>query len=665
MFIRSALAATIGAASLALVLVACGGGGNGEPKARPAAPTNVTATPGPGYVKVEWAHSGEGVQSFHVNRTGGVAGQQSEPFATVGAGDRSFIDYDVDLSQGYRYSVTAVTADSTSDATPHSGEEAVVSPGIDLVMGHWAPLIPAFGIFNFYLFVPESDWPQAGTTHTVTVTGPGGYSRTFEVARSDFENGIASQGAQGTLATGEYTASLTVGANTYTAAHSYDSSTVLERVQVNPIVNPTANSIEVTWEPVPGAVSYFASLYEESTGPGFSSERTTSTSAHFIGLDLAPGVYYARVNAYTWDLTASERGQLPEKPATAHASQSTFRGFAITEPGACADPDAPIAIADDTLRQRILELHGLTGPTPTCAEMLQVLSLIVPERGITSLEGLQHATNLYNLSIYGNEITDLSPLADLTDLLAIFAHDNPITSLEPVAGLTKLRFIEVSDNDLADLSPLAGLDDLVRVGAARLPNVTDISSLAGKSIASLWLNGSSNIADFSPIQGLTNLNTLLVGDTGFDDTDMQMLTSLPSVARLQVWGNPAVTDLSPVSNLPLYEIDIGGTSVTDLTPLHGMAESMQNLSAYWLGLDGADIEFLADFTNLSSLNLAGNALVNLATLVTNPGLGDGDTLLIDHNCLDLSPGSEASQQLETLLARGVEVTYEPQRTCEP
>lgn len=633
-----------------------------------APPTNVTATAGPGYVKVEWTHSGQDVQNFNVIRQGGVTGQQTAPYATVEASERSFIDDEIDLGETYQYSVVAVGASATSEATPHAGGGAVVEPGIDVVVGQWnAPGDPA-AIFAIYLFVPETDWPEAGATRAVTVTGPSSFSRTFELGRFEFTTGFTSLVAPGPLtAGGEYTLSLTVGTTTYSAMATYDPDLAIERPLVAPVSNPSSDGVELAWEAVPGAVTYSASLSLDETERYVlgSNRLTASPSSHITGLDLASAVYYAEVIAYTWDAIAAGAGRIPEKPAAANASRSNRQYFAVPDLNACADPNALVSIPDVILREEILRIHGFAGPSPTCAEMQQVLQLIVPQRGITSLEGLQHAIFLYNLSIYGNEITDLSPLADLTGLLAIFAHGNPITSLEPVAGLTALRFIEVTDNDISDLSPLTGLSDLVRVGAARLPNVTDISPLAGKPIAWLWLNGSENIADFSVISGFTNLNTLLVGNTGFDDTDMLMLPALTSLGRLQLWSNVGVSDLGPVTDLPLYEIDVGGTSVTDLTPLYGKADTMQNLSAYSLGLSNTDIEFLTNFTNLRSLNLGGNELNDLSSLVANAGLGEGDTLTINNNCLDLSVGSTASLQIEALEGRGVEVLYEPQRTCVP
>lgn len=646
---------------LALALAGCGVD-VGQP---PAAPTDVTATPGPGYVKLEWAHDGQGVQGFRVYRSGGLSAQQATPHATVDAEARSFLDRDIVLGQGYRYSVEAVGAGGASEAAAQSGADVKVDPGVDLVMGRLtAPGDPVANL-AFYLYIDPDRWPQGDATHVATVTGPEAFSHSFELDRAAFERGFHVQGVYASPVAGEYTLELPVAGTTYTAATAYDPTDAFEAPIVAEVTEPTQTGVSVAWGPVPGAASYAIDIYDFEGAYLGVRELTRGPSGRMTGLSLEPGVFFAQVVAYAWDLTALAAGLVPEKPTTANVSRSNLRPFAVAEAGACPDPSAAVSIPDEALRSAVLARLGAAGPDPTCQEMQQLVTLVAPMLGIASLEGLQHATNLYSLSVYGNDITDLSPVAGLTKLLALFASDNPIASLEPVAGLTELQYIEVSNNDVTSLAPLSGLDRLVRVGAAHMPQLSDIGALAGKPIASLWLNGDPSIDDFSAIATLSDLRHLLVGGTAFDDADLAMVSAFPNLERLQLWGDEGISDLSPIVGLPLRELDVGGTSVTDLTPVHGMAGTLEVLYAYALGLDDADIGFLEGFSNLTALWLDYNDLTDLAPLVANAGLGEGDVLKLENNCLDLSTGSTASAQLEALVARGVDVTHEPQRTCMP
>ena len=69
----------------------------------------------------------------------------------------------------------------------------------------------------------------------------------------------------------------------------------------------------------------------------------------------------------------------------------------------------------------------------------------------------------------------------------------------------------------------------------------------------------------------------------------------------------------------------------------------------------SDISALAAVTGLTELYLNENQISDIGALVINIGLGEGDEVYLDNNWLDLSPGSRASQDIETLRDRGVTV----------
>src|SRR5690606_29435720 len=117
-----------------------------------------------------------------------------------------------------------------------------------------------------------------------------------------------------------------------------------------------------------------------------------------------------------------------------------------------------------------------------------------------------------------------------------------------------------------------------------------------------------SIDDFSAIATLSDLRHLLVGGTAFDDADLAMVSAFPNLERLQLWGDEGISDLSPIVGLPLRELDVGGTSVTAQTPVHGMAGTLEVLYAYALGHDDAAIGFLEGFSNLTALWLDSSGL---------------------------------------------------------
>lgn len=656
---EKSLIRVLAAAFVAAVLAACsGGGGGGGGTTLPDAPTNVTATPGPGYIKVEWAHSGARVNSFQVYREGGVTTADTEPYATVSAEDRSFVDRDVQPGEAYDYSVVAKGSEGSSQPAEPSGAGVIVEPGVDLVLGR--ALNNMYAVF--YVFLNQDEWPEGDSSYEATLSNGQGWTETITLTRAAFQDGYRfATFAQNEVA-GEYELELIVGGTTYSATAEYDPTNLLAQADNLHATYTAAGALTVSWDEVEGAVSYGVVVINPMAEASVPVTYTRSASAQITGLNLTPDIYLVEVRAYAWDRVALEEGVMPEKPHSVNVSVSEWHTFAVGDPAVCADPGMVVEIPDAALRTSLESTLG-SGGEITCLDLQTLRQLWVQGLGIESLEGLQYAVNLTGLAIYNNEITDLSPIAGMHDLMVLYAHNNPVESLEPVASLTNLMIIEVSDNDMASLAALTELHELRHVGAARMPNLTDLSPLAGKALNYLWLNGDTGIEDFSLITEFTGLQALLVGDTQFSDADLQMVSSFTNLGRLQLWSVTGITDLTPIIGLPLYELDVGGTSVSDLSPVYGMAGSLVSFSAFGLGLSDAEIGFLTDFSELDGLWLHGNALTDLGPLVANPGLGEGDFLDLRFNCLDISEGSAALGQIMELENRGVQVDYGQQGPC--
>ena len=72
------------------------------------------------------------------------------------------------------------------------------------------------------------------------------------------------------------------------------------------------------------------------------------------------------------------------------------------------------------------------------------------------------------------------------------------------------------------------------------------------------------------------------------------------------------------------------------------------------------IPLLFDLPNLTGLDLSHNQIVDISALVDATGLGALEVLYIDHNCLQVTLGSDDRQDIQTLIDRGVAVNFEPQ-----
>lgn len=68
---------------------------------------------------------------------------------------------------------------------------------------------------------------------------------------------------------------------------------------------------------------------------------------------------------------------------------------------------------------------------------------------------------------------------------------------------------------------------------------------------------------------------------------------------------------------------------------------------------------LSGLQRLTELHVERNLVADLAPLQRNTALRKGFRLFIQHNCLDLTDDAQAMKDITALLARGIEIEYEP------
>ncbi|MCL0106654.1 leucine-rich repeat domain-containing protein [Peptococcaceae bacterium] len=151
------------------------------------------------------------------------------------------------------------------------------------------------------------------------------------------------------------------------------------------------------------------------------------------------------------------------------------------------------------------------------------------------------------------------------------------------------------------------------------------------------------------ISGMLETEDFLTKERLVTDVNMTFLRSLTADSREIKY----LDGLEYASNLRY--LSLGGNQITDITPLDGLT----NLT--WLNLRRnqiTDIIPLAGLTNLITLRLWDNQITDITPLVDNTGLGYDDIIWLNNNPLDLTPGSQDMQDIETLQARGVIVYFD-------
>lgn len=138
-------------------------------------------------------------------------------------------------------------------------------------------------------------------------------------------------------------------------------------------------------------------------------------------------------------------------------------------------------LSDPNLASCVREAAGLNKNQEIRPEDLQTLKRLECQAGqIKSLEGLQHATSLEDLSLWENEIQSIEPLEKLVNLTSLQLGDNQITDIKPLAQLKSLKRLGLSHNQIDDLVPLKELTELEWLNLDYNPiDQQDLSNLAG------------------------------------------------------------------------------------------------------------------------------------------------------------------------------------------
>lgn len=301
------------------LLVACGGQPQATPPTAPAAPTNLSVTPGPGYLELSWDHSGATAQNFHINRTlltsdaAQLQPAQSTPYAVVPGADRTYVDYGVEVGAEYDYTVTAVGSGGSSAAATPAGGAAAVDSGFTVLVGTYNHLlypepVTAFGIYLHF----GADEPPADAY--IRVTGPAGWSREANEYITLSENAFASTRFEWnfvplTPVTGEYLFEIRSDHQTY-ATTTFTVSGFAELTgpsDVTATMQPDG-AVNSTWTTTDDdTVSYVAALYRgdySDTSQLLISHPTYGTAHNFTDLNLLSGPHFVAVTGFNVDRTA-------------------------------------------------------------------------------------------------------------------------------------------------------------------------------------------------------------------------------------------------------------------------------------------------------------------------------------------------------------------------
>ena len=264
---------------------------------------------------------------------------------------------------------------------------------------------------------------------------------------------------------------------------------------------------------------------------------------------------------------------------------------------------------------------------------------------VSDLTGLEHATQLRLIDLWGNRIFDITLLAQLTQLTELdlggYPHTNQIIDITPLAQLTQLRELGLSGNQISDISPLAGLTELraLRLGSNRISDISPLTQLIELTMLTLESN---QISDITALTQLTKLT--LLGLTNNQISDITPLAQLKKLTFLQLGYNQIrditplaqaesltavhlnhnqIRDVTPLAQLTYLEkLSLRDNQISDVTPLAKLSESLMELNLRDNRI--RDVTPLASLIYLEELSLRDNPITDTfplsALLDENPNL---------------------------------------------
>lgn len=150
-------------------------------------------------------------------------------------------------------------------------------------------------------------------------------------------------------------------------------------------------------------------------------------------------------------------------------------------------PAARTPIADAAFEQVLVELDidDVVDGSVLTSKVEIVTSLVMDDKGITSLLGLSDFTMLENLSVNDNQISSMN-LSENTLLKFVFAENNALSNIN-VSSLTILEKLAVTNNNLTqlDISDNAALqvlqiadNTLGAIDISAIPNGLQLNTFA-------------------------------------------------------------------------------------------------------------------------------------------------------------------------------------------
>ncbi|MCD6331667.1 MAG: leucine-rich repeat domain-containing protein, partial [Bacteroidales bacterium] len=177
-----------------------------------------------------------------------------------------------------------------------------------------------------------------------------------------------------------------------------------------------------------------------------------------------------------------------------------FAAFKISEPVAFENPQL-----ESSIRDLLKKPDGKIFQH----QLLTIVKLDASNRGITRLDGIDRLSNLVQLDLHNNQIVDVSPLSDLKKLTELNLRNNSISDVAALADLTDLEYLNIHSNSNIDsILPLESLSNLETLIMGNVPIRDEIYVFESLNHLRYLNVRNCGIKDLKPFTQMTNLRYL-------------------------------------------------------------------------------------------------------------------------------------------------------------
>lgn len=414
---------------------------------------------------------------------------------------------------------------------------------------------------------------------------------------------------------GEWTSNITgleVGTIYYVRAYAQNTNGVwygeakqFTTLSTVPVVTTTAMS-NVTFETATTGGTIVANGGEEVTACGVcwgTTENPDLTGLYTID-EPTDGVFVSEIDGLEPDMTYYVRAYATNSKGTAYGNQITFS--TSTEP--------TITVEDPALQAYLIENFDLSNDGKLqISEAEEIVSIEAPERGITTIAGIEQLTALKELHLQYNNLTSVD-LSKNPALEIVWLFNNPALTTINTAGLENLKYLHAYETALTSVNiedniQLIELNvhhtALTEINVANNPqlailavqftNVKNIDVSNHTALSGLWADNSS--LETLNIQGCTALTECYVQQSRVQNVDA---SGLENLKFLWCWerqegvtgGIVNVDGCKSLTHLFAQGSRWDSVSVTG-------CESLQVFNAYWTNTKTLDVSALVNCTEIN------------------------------------------------------------------